>query len=73
MWTNEYNSVRKKQFLDEPVSDTELALMAELGAKLETSGGIPPPSKGMIDAKAKKDGTFVKKEKPADEADAPVA
>lgn len=69
MWTNEYNSVRKKQFLDEPVTEAELALMAELGAKLEASGGIPPPSKGMLDAKAKKDGTFVPKSKKADAGD----
>ncbi|UPA22300.1 type IV secretion system DNA-binding domain-containing protein [Candidatus Peribacteria bacterium] len=72
MWTNEYNSVRKKQFLDEPVTEAELALMAELGAKLEASGGIPPPSKGMIDAKAKKDGTYVPKKK-AEEGEAPAA
>ncbi len=70
MWTNEYNAVRKKQFLDEPVTDAELAVMAELGAKLEASGGIPPPSKGMIDAKAKKDGTFKKKGED-DETDTP--
>ncbi len=63
MWTNEYNSVRKKQFLGEPVTKDELRLMNELGTKLEASGGIPPPSKGMLDAKAKKDGTFVPKKK----------
>lgn len=72
MWTNEYNAVRKKQFLDEPVTDAELAVMAELGAKLEASGGIPPPSKGMLDAKAKKDGTFVKKSAAVEDADTDI-
>lgn len=72
MWTNEYNAVRKKQFLGEPVTPEEEKQMAELGAKLEASGGIPPPSKGMLDAKAKKDGTFVPKKK-AEDGEAPAA
>jgi hypothetical protein len=53
MWLNEYNALRKKEFLGEALTDGEKAQMAELTPKLEATGGIPPPSKGMLDAKAK--------------------
>lgn len=56
MWTNEYNALKKKQMLGETLAATEENMMKELIPKLEASGGLPPPSKGMLDAveKAKK-------------------
>ncbi len=50
MWLNEYNALRKREMLGEPLSDDERKQMQELAAKLEQSGGIPPPSKSMLDA-----------------------
>ncbi len=56
MWTNEYNSLRKRVMLNETLSELEAKQMSDLEQKLEKSGGVPPPSKGMLDAveKAKK-------------------
>lgn len=55
MWCNEFNALRKKEFLGEALQPSEQAQMAELTKKLEATGGIPPPSKGMMDAKKKKE------------------
>lgn len=51
MWTNDYNAIRKKQFAGESLTSDDEAKMTELGTKLEQSGGIPPPSKAMIELK----------------------
>ena len=55
MWMNEFNALRKKEFLGTALTPEETALMQELLPKLEATGGVPPPSKGMLDAKAKLD------------------
>lgn len=56
MWMNEYNALRKRQMLGETLNETETAQLQELEKKLEATGGVPPPSKSMLDAveKAKK-------------------
>ena len=53
LWTNEYNAVRKKKMLGEAITKEEEVKMAGLEKKLETSGGVPPPSKTMLDAAEK--------------------
>lgn len=53
MWMNSFNALRKKEFLGEALTEFEKAEMATLIPKLEATGGLPPPSKGMLDAKAK--------------------
>ena len=53
MWTNEYNAIRKKEFIGETITPEEAQQMQELAVKLEAGGGVPPPSKGMLDAKKK--------------------
>ncbi|MDD4287677.1 MAG: type IV secretion system DNA-binding domain-containing protein [Candidatus Peribacteraceae bacterium] len=47
MWTNEYNSLRKKQILGEAFSSEEEKLWKELEKKLEMSGGVPALSKAL--------------------------
>jgi hypothetical protein len=56
MWTNEYNALRKRVMLGETLAESEVTQMMELEKKLEVGGGVPPPSKSMMDAveKAKK-------------------
>jgi hypothetical protein len=56
MWTNEFNMLRKRTMLGETLNDAENAQMKELEKKLEAGGGVPAPSKSMLDAveKAKK-------------------
>lgn len=56
MWTNEFNALRKRVMLGETLADAERTQLQDLEKKLEASGGVPPPSKGMLDAveKAKK-------------------
>ncbi len=54
LWTNEYNAIRKKQMLGEAVTKDEEKKFLELQKKLETSGGVPEPSKTLLDAAAKK-------------------
>ncbi len=61
MWVNTYNAIKKKQMLQEPVTDAELKELADLTPKLEATGGLPPPSKSMLDAVAKKEGKTLKK------------
>ncbi|MBP7114323.1 MAG: type IV secretion system DNA-binding domain-containing protein [Candidatus Peribacteraceae bacterium] len=53
MWTNDFNALRKKA-ISEELSVEEKAKLADLQARLEKSGGVPPPSKAMIEAEAKK-------------------
>ncbi len=48
MWTNDYNAIRKREMKGEALSKDDQAKMAELGKKLEASGGIPPVSKTML-------------------------
>jgi len=55
MWTNDFNALRKKA-LSEPLSQEEKGKMADLEQKLKNSGGVPPPSKAMQEAAAKKSG-----------------
>ena len=53
MWANDFNALRKREFLGEQLPDNEKALMADLIKKLEATGGVPPPSKTMLAAKEK--------------------
>lgn len=53
MWTNDFNALRKKAITEELSAD-EKTKLADLQGKLEKSGGVPPPSKAMIEAEAKK-------------------
>jgi hypothetical protein len=56
MWTNDFNALRKKM-ISEPLSADEQAKMKDLQGKLEQSGGVPPPSKAILEAEAlKKEG-----------------
>ncbi len=52
--TNEFNALRKKEFLGETLSEEEVKAKAALAEMLEKTGGIPPPSKTMLDMKEKK-------------------
>jgi hypothetical protein len=56
MWMNEYNALKKREMLGETLNETELSQKEELTKKLEATGGVPEPSKSMLDAveKAKK-------------------
>lgn len=49
MWTNDFNALRKKA-IGEPLSADETAKMKDLEGKLEKSGGVPPPSKAILEA-----------------------
>lgn len=49
MWTNDFNALRKKA-ITEPLSADETAKMKELEEKLQKSGGVPPPSKAILEA-----------------------
>jgi hypothetical protein len=55
MWTNDYNSLRKKKFLGEALTPDDETKMNDLEKKLEASGGVPPPSKTMLEGGKKKD------------------
>jgi hypothetical protein len=52
MWTNDFNALRKKA-ITEPLSSEDQAKMKDLEKKLEKSGGIPSPSKGLLEAMEK--------------------
>ena len=52
MWTNDFNALRKKA-LTEALSAEEQAKLKELEDKLAKSGGVPPPSKGMLEVMEK--------------------
>ncbi len=58
MWMNEYNALKKREMLGETLPENEKAVMNEFVTKLEATGGVPEPSKSMLDAveKAKKKG-----------------
>lgn len=62
MWTNEFNALRKKTFVGETLTPAEEQQLQELQKKLEASGGVPEPSKGMLDAKKKYEESLQKKE-----------
>ena len=51
MWMNEFNALRKKQYLGETLTAEQKMRLAELQKKLEESGGVPPPSKTMLGMK----------------------
>lgn len=51
MWMNAFNALRKKEFLGEKLTQLEEQQKKDLTKKLEASGGIPPPSKTMLQAK----------------------
>ena len=48
MWTNEFNAIRKKEFLGEALTEDEKRARADLQKKLEGSGGVPEPSKALL-------------------------
>lgn len=56
MWMNEYNALKKREMLGETLPEVEKNQMNDLVKKLEATGGVPAPSKSMLDAveKAKK-------------------
>ncbi|MFA7682249.1 MAG: type IV secretion system DNA-binding domain-containing protein, partial [Candidatus Peribacteraceae bacterium] len=54
MWVNDFNMLRKKDFMGEKLTDEEKKTMKTLEKKLEGSGGVPPPSKVLLELKAKK-------------------
>ena len=51
MWINDFNVLRKKEYSGNALTDSEKKSMEELRAKLEKSGGVPPPSKTMMDSR----------------------
>ena len=55
MWKNEFNALRKKEFLGEMLSADEKNQQKDLTEKLEKTGGVPPPSKTMLQAKEEKE------------------
>ncbi len=54
MWTNDFNMLRKKEFMGEALSDIERSSMQELEKKLMESGGVPLPSKAMLELREKR-------------------
>lgn len=50
MWTNEFNQLRKKKMLGEAMSVLETTKYADLEKRLSAGGGVPPPSKALIQA-----------------------
>ena len=46
-----WKSFRKKEFLGETLTSDEKKSMKDLEKKLEESGGVPPPSKSMLELK----------------------
>ncbi len=53
MWINDYNMLRKKR-ISEPLSTQEETTMKELEDKLTKTGGVPSPSKAILEAEGKK-------------------
>lgn len=53
MWCNDFNALRKKEFLGETLNEYETNLKAELTTKLEATGGLPPISKTLLAEKEK--------------------
>ncbi len=54
LWTNEFNALRKKQFMGEALTAEEQKNFQELEKKLTDTGGVPPPSKTLLAVKEKK-------------------
>ncbi len=54
MWTNDFNALRKKMMVEGPLSAEEASKMKDLEGKLVKTGGVPPPSKALLEAAAKK-------------------
>jgi hypothetical protein len=54
LWMNEYNALRKKKYLEGGLTPEEEQKMVDLEPKLHATGGVPPPSKAMLDLLAKK-------------------
>jgi hypothetical protein len=54
MWTNDFNALRKRSMLGETLSAEETKKMKDLEKKLEASGGVPPPSKTLLQEVEKK-------------------
>ncbi|HAI98120.1 TPA: hypothetical protein DCL30_01075 [Candidatus Peribacteria bacterium] len=54
MWTNDFNMLRKKEYMGETLSEAEHVSYSDLSAKLEKSGGVPPPSKAMLELQEKR-------------------
>jgi hypothetical protein len=55
LWTNEYNALRKRKLMGEAISSEEEKVMQDLEKKLGDSGGIPPPSKALLQMKEVKE------------------
>ena len=53
LWTNEFNSLRKKEIVGEELTEEEKNLYKDLSGKLEKSGGIPELSKTLQELKEK--------------------
>lgn len=56
MWVNAFNQLRKKEFLGEALTQVDREQKKDLEKKLMESGGIPPPSKTMLQAKDAEEG-----------------
>jgi hypothetical protein len=54
MWTNDFNALRKRSLLGESLSSDEEKVLKDLEQKLEKSGGVPPPSKALLEQIGKK-------------------
>lgn len=54
MTVNSYNALRKRSMLGEQLTDAEQADMRQLEQLLEQGGGVPPPSKAILEAVQKK-------------------
>ncbi|MDD4319386.1 MAG: type IV secretion system DNA-binding domain-containing protein [Candidatus Peribacteraceae bacterium] len=48
---NEFNALRKKEFLGETLTVSEKESMERFRRQLEATGGVPPPSKTLLQAK----------------------
>jgi hypothetical protein len=70
MWINDFNAIRKKKMKGEELSQLEIAKMDDLLRRLEASGGVPLPSKTMLQEQEKTTG---KKPDAKAAAPAPVA
>ena len=55
MWLNDFNALRKKEFLGEDMTDNEKKDMEALKKKLEETGGVPEVSKTLIELKEKRE------------------
>ncbi|MDD5041215.1 MAG: DUF87 domain-containing protein [Candidatus Peribacteraceae bacterium] len=58
MWTNEFNSLRKKQILGEAFTPDEQKIYQDIEKKLEASGGVPALSKALQELKERRKSTI---------------